>query len=210
MPELPEVEHNRSHLERWIGGGRITVAKPFDPRIVRPLSGRAFSRALAGRRVARVERRGKWIRIALDDGGKLFVHLGMTGWFEPVAAGAPPLRFECVRLELTRRGSAAAVAYTDPRRWGRIVLARDDIATWSARSPTSPRAKTARRIRFGSTAARTSRARAAARLCAGSSSPAVRRRSARAASGACADAAFHRSCVATTAPVRPTPRSSRE
>jgi formamidopyrimidine-DNA glycosylase len=135
MPELPEVEHNRRNLERWIGGARITAARPFDPRIVRPLSRRAFTRAVRGRLVARVERRGKWIRIALDDRSKLFIHLGMTGWFEPVAAGAPPLRFERVRVEVTRRGSTAAVAYTDPRRWGRIVLARDDIATWSALGP---------------------------------------------------------------------------
>ncbi len=135
MPELPEVEHNRRNLERWIGGGRIIAAKPLDPRIVRPLAGRAFARALRRRVVEHVERRGKWIRVALDDGGMLFVHLGMTGWFERVAASAPPLRFERVRFELTRRGASTGVAYTDPRRWGRIVLAREDLATWSALGP---------------------------------------------------------------------------
>jgi formamidopyrimidine-DNA glycosylase len=135
MPELPEVEHNRRNLERWIGGGRIIAARPLDARIVRPLAGPAFARALRRRVVEHVERRGKWIRVALDDGGKLFVHLGMTGWFERVASGAPPLRFERVRFELTRRAAVTGVAYTDPRRWGRIVLAREDLATYRALGP---------------------------------------------------------------------------
>ena len=135
MPELPEVEHNRRQLERWLRGRRIVKASALDRRVVRPVAASTFARALAGRTVARVERRGKWIRIRLDDERKLFIHLGMTGWFEPVPVGEPPLRFERVRLELVRGRKATAVAYTDPRRWGRIVLAREDIVHFRALGP---------------------------------------------------------------------------
>ena len=102
--ELPEVEHNGRQLERWLRGRRIVKASALDRRVVRPVAASTFARALAGRTVARVERRGKWIRIALDDERKLFIHLGMTGWFEPLPVGDPPqAALERVRLELVRR-----------------------------------------------------------------------------------------------------------
>ena len=52
---------------------------------MRPQSPRALARALVGREVREIGRRGKWLRIMLDDGGRLFSHLWMTGvewsWF---------------------------------------------------------------------------------------------------------------------------------
>jgi len=135
MPELPEVEHTGRNLTRWMRGARIAGVSVLDPRIIRPTSPRAFTRALAGRRVERVERRGKWLRLGLDDGRKVFVHLGMTGWFVPSSVGAPPVRFERVHFDVDRRGRRSRIAYVDPRRWGRMVLARDDTPTWSSLGP---------------------------------------------------------------------------
>ena len=92
MPELPEVEHARRMLELWIDHTRITKVTVQDARIldlhVRPAK---VISALEGRRVERLERRGKWLRIALDEGA-LFSHLGMTGKWVKASPAAETLR----------------------------------------------------------------------------------------------------------------------
>ena len=141
MPELPEVEYNRRRLERWVRGSRIVEACTEDERIVRPASPRSFAKRVSGRVVVEIERRGKWLRWLLDDDQRIFIHLGMTGWFErerradpanPHPAAGGHLRFERVRFVIDRRGVVSAVVYVDPRRWGRIIVARGDIASWSS------------------------------------------------------------------------------
>jgi formamidopyrimidine-DNA glycosylase len=135
MPELPEVEHTRRNLDRWLRGARVTGVNTHDARVVRPLAARSFVRQLTGARVEAVERRGKWIRVRLAGGLRLFVHLGMTGWFEPSQLGAAPLRFERVAFDVARGAKRSRVSFVDPRRWGRLVLAHEDIETWSALGP---------------------------------------------------------------------------
>jgi len=131
MPELPDVEIVRRKLRRWLGGQRIAAASTGDAYVARPGSTRAFGRALAGRRVVGVDRRGKWLRVRLDDGSRLFSHLGMTGDWVRVDAGAAPERFERARIDLGER----SVRYVDARRFGRLLVARDDVAEWRARGP---------------------------------------------------------------------------
>lgn len=135
MPELPEVEHTRRNLERWMRGARIESVETDDARIVRPKTPRAFVSALERRTTLRIERRGKWLRLTLDDGRRLFVHLGMTGWFERGAPGDPALRFDRVRFGLLRRGRRSRVVYVDPRRWGRMIVSEEDIPAWTALGP---------------------------------------------------------------------------
>src|SRR5215470_13219618 len=108
MPELPEVETNARNLARWIVGHRIVrVTPPPGTRELGGTSRRAFAARLAGRRVVAVTRRGKWIRCALDDGGVLSLHLGMTGKIVR-ADGAPP-RFTRAAFELDDGGSVCFV-----------------------------------------------------------------------------------------------------
>lgn len=135
MPELPEVEHTRQNLTRWMLHARVASVQTNDTRIVRPETPRAFVRALTGRTVDRIERRGKWLKLTLDDGRCLFAHLGMSGWFEHVRSGKALLRFERVSFEVEKRGARSRIAYVDSRRWGRMILAREDIATWRALGP---------------------------------------------------------------------------
>lgn len=135
MPELPEVELTRQHLARWMLHARLARVRTDDARIVRPEKPRAFVRALTGRAVDRIERRGKWLKLTLDDRRYVFVHLGMTGWFVQVRPGEPPPRFERASFEVERRGARSRVAYVDARRWGRMIVARDDIATWRELGP---------------------------------------------------------------------------
>lgn len=132
MPELPEVEHNRRNLDAWLRGSRLAVVHAPDARILRPVAARSFVRQLTGARVEAVERKGKWIRLRLSGGLRLFVHLGMTGWFERAQKPGMAPRFERAGFELRKNGKRSRVSFTDPRRWGRLVLSKEDIATWSA------------------------------------------------------------------------------
>jgi formamidopyrimidine-DNA glycosylase len=79
MPELPEVETIRRQLEPAIKGRRIVSARVLDPRWSRPVAPGVIERALAGRRVEAVERRGKYLLLRLDGGGALAMHLRMAG-----------------------------------------------------------------------------------------------------------------------------------
>lgn len=73
MPELPEVETVRRQLEPLVVGRRITEGWGHP-------SGK-FSSApfAAGSAIERVDRRGKYLLLGLDDERELIVHLGMTG-----------------------------------------------------------------------------------------------------------------------------------
>lgn len=136
MPELPDVEIATRHLRRWMKGASIARARSTDRRVLRPGTPANFSRALSGRRVTSIERRGKWIRIELDGELLLFSHLGMTGeWVE--ATDAEPARpSERARLDLRGRGGhAQSVRYLDARRFGRLVVSRREISEWSDLGP---------------------------------------------------------------------------
>ncbi|HEY8077625.1 MAG TPA: DNA-formamidopyrimidine glycosylase family protein [Labilithrix sp.] len=123
MPELPEVEVVRRSLVA-LRGAKIARVECADPRI-----GRIEIDAV-GSRVREVGRRGKWLRLALDR-GVVFSHLGMTGDWTLTSPDAPPLRFERARLD----AGAASARYTDPRRFGRFVVAPEDIDAWRELGP---------------------------------------------------------------------------
>ena len=79
MPELPEVEFARKQLSRWMKKAKIVRAVVADARILdAKVKGPSIEKALKGRSIKSVERRGKWLRIVLDE-GKIFSHFGMTG-----------------------------------------------------------------------------------------------------------------------------------
>jgi formamidopyrimidine-DNA glycosylase len=132
VPELPDVEMARRDLQRWLAGAMVTAADCIDAYVARPASPRLFARTLVGRVVRTVERKGKWLRIVLDDGGRLFSHLGMTGDWRRVAPDAPTQRLERARIDVVRGGRASSVRYTDARRFGRLIAAEEDIPDWSA------------------------------------------------------------------------------
>jgi formamidopyrimidine-DNA glycosylase len=79
MPELPEVETVRRQLEPELVGKRIESAEVLDERLTRPEPPRALERAVAGREVTAVARRGKYLLLGLEGGRTLALHLRMTG-----------------------------------------------------------------------------------------------------------------------------------
>ena len=84
--ELPEVEVMRRDLEKEVVGRRIKDAdvrpKRNAMRVIRRHARRKeFSDGLAGKKITKVDRKGKYLLLHLDDGDVLVVHFGMSGQF---------------------------------------------------------------------------------------------------------------------------------
>jgi len=139
VPELPEVDHARATLQRWLSG-RVVSAVRARPGAPVDGSAAAWRRALSGATASRVERRGKHLLVPFRRGGRfavaLHLHLGMTGRVVvcPAAARAP----SHARLTLVT-ADGQAVHLQDPRRFGvaRVVTARrlGELAEGAALGP---------------------------------------------------------------------------
>jgi len=121
MPELPEVETVRRHLERHLVGRTVTRAWTSGKKLRRPIP-RGLGERLAGLAVAGVRRHGKFLLVDFAGGGRLVAHLGMTGQFrfhatDPGAPGELPAH---THVLLTFE-DGAALSYVDARRFGLLA-----------------------------------------------------------------------------------------
>jgi formamidopyrimidine-DNA glycosylase len=85
--ELPEVEVMRRDLEKDVVGRRIKTAEVKSSRnamrvIRRHGKRKDFTSRLEGRKLTKVERRGKYVLMHLDSGDALVTHFGMSGQFQ--------------------------------------------------------------------------------------------------------------------------------
>jgi formamidopyrimidine-DNA glycosylase len=110
MPELPEVETVVRSIAR-LKGRRIVSAEFRACRVVRGGDPDAMARAVSGKRIAGISRRGKFILISLEGGGYLVIHLGMTG---RLLLGGERSKHTHAVLNLDR----GALLYEDPRQFG--------------------------------------------------------------------------------------------
>jgi formamidopyrimidine-DNA glycosylase len=124
MPELPEVETIRRQLEPELRGRRIESAQVLDQRWTRPVPPAEVERALAGRLIEKVERRGKYLVLRLEGGRSLAMHLRMTGNLlldQGEATPALPHLRAVIRLE-----GGGRLVFTDARRFGQAVILDGD------------------------------------------------------------------------------------
>jgi formamidopyrimidine-DNA glycosylase len=103
MPELPEVETVRRQLEPELVGKRILSASVLDERLTRPEPPASVEKAVAGREVTAVARRGKYLLVGLEGGRTLALHLRMTG---------------NLLLRDSRQGETADLMKTEPASYG--------------------------------------------------------------------------------------------
>jgi formamidopyrimidine-DNA glycosylase len=124
MPELPEVETIRRQLAPVVEGRRLAEMEVLDPRWCEPAPPWELADAVRGRRIERLDRRGKYLIWELSREVYLVVHLRMTGNL----LYTNDARFARVRMRLDDGGS---VVFADQRRFGTGVVllgteARDD------------------------------------------------------------------------------------
>lgn len=118
MPELPEVETIRRQLAPVVEGRVLETLDISDARWCAPLAPGAVRDAVEGRRLRRLDRRGKYLVWEFADEVFLLVHLRMTGTLlvDP-PADAPYSR---VRFGLD---DGREIRFCDPRRFGTGELA---------------------------------------------------------------------------------------
>ncbi len=136
MPELPEVETLRRDLEKEVIGKRIKAVEVTGARAIRRHKAQEeFISRLEGRKITGVERKGKYLVVALEPtasptGEKvsdvLVVHLGMSGQLLRAKSAKEPLaKHNHVVITFSQGGQ---LRFVDPRTFGELfVTAADEV-----------------------------------------------------------------------------------
>ncbi|HWQ27457.1 MAG TPA: bifunctional DNA-formamidopyrimidine glycosylase/DNA-(apurinic or apyrimidinic site) lyase [Dehalococcoidia bacterium] len=146
MPELPEVETIRRDLAPALRGARIEsvrLAPGAEAMVQTPPAG-AFEAALRGRRIADIERRGKYLIFRFDADGALVVHLGMTGALLLRRSGDPPDPYTRAVFALD---GARELRFTDLRKFGNLWFVDDPAEVVGKLGPEPLDGLTAGRLR---------------------------------------------------------------
>jgi len=140
MPELPEVEVTRRQIAPLLEGRRVARVHTSRPSYFFLTPPARLRRGLEGRALGKLERVGKYLIAEVEGGGRLLLHLGMTGQLfadgvtsvrllsaSRRAALAPeeqhrfePDRHTHLRLEFADRGPS--VLFRDVRKFGKVQL----------------------------------------------------------------------------------------
>jgi formamidopyrimidine-DNA glycosylase len=123
VPELPEVETTRRGLAPHLRNQHIVRIEVRERRLRWPVPA-GLERTVAGAAIHSVQRRGKYLLIALTQGW-LIIHLGMSGRLRVLPHATAPGRHDHFDIVLA---SGMLVRYTDPRRFGALLWTSKDPA----------------------------------------------------------------------------------
>jgi formamidopyrimidine-DNA glycosylase len=126
--ELPEVEVMRRDLEKDVVGRRIKDAEVKSSKnamrvIRRHKTRKEFTSHLMGHKITKVERRGKYLLLALDGGDVLVVHFGMSGRFMRGTGRVAVEPHTHVVLTFQQGGD---LRFIDPRTFGELFVTTTD------------------------------------------------------------------------------------
>ena len=130
MPELPEVEAIARTLRLFVEGRTIERCQVIHPIAAAGMSGKGkqvaaakLEKNLGGRKVERVERRGKFLILALDRGSAVmhFKFDGQLVWFDGKETGG--------HIDVALETAHGTLGFVDPRHLGRVqwVASLDEI-----------------------------------------------------------------------------------
>ncbi|HMT04876.1 MAG: bifunctional DNA-formamidopyrimidine glycosylase/DNA-(apurinic or apyrimidinic site) lyase [Solirubrobacterales bacterium] len=136
MPELPEVETIRRQLEPDLNGRVVEVAEVLDDYFTKPEPAGSFERAVNGREIIDVGRRGKYLLFEFDDKTTMVIHLRMTGSIVLLAPDGSENPGDA-RIHEAGQGErhlkarftlddGGELRFTDPRRFGRGFVANPE------------------------------------------------------------------------------------
>jgi len=130
MPELPEVETIKQDLKRLIVGAKILEITTNSAKQVKP-SLEVVKKAVVGRKIAGVERKGKMLIIKLGDKSFLLIHLKLTGRLLVRNKNDPPDDWQRVTIKLKtqstkRKSKDLELRFCDLRKFGWMKLANSN------------------------------------------------------------------------------------
>ncbi|MCE7886983.1 MAG: bifunctional DNA-formamidopyrimidine glycosylase/DNA-(apurinic or apyrimidinic site) lyase [Alphaproteobacteria bacterium PRO2] len=118
MPELPEVETVRRGLEPAMLGRLIqdVILRRPDLRGAFPEN---FRKEISGRKVMKLERRGKYILAVLENGEGFGLHLGMSGRIK-IQDSSTDQNFGLHDHVVFMMEDGTKIIFNDPRRFGQL------------------------------------------------------------------------------------------
>jgi formamidopyrimidine-DNA glycosylase len=125
VPELPEVERAARAVTRAALGKKIAAVKPIHPSLKRKFTP-SNARAVKGKTIERIERRGKHQLLHLDGGNTLVIHFRMNGDWEMGTTSDDLDRFARAVIELE---DGTRISLVDRRALSSITLDRDGGAS---------------------------------------------------------------------------------
>jgi formamidopyrimidine-DNA glycosylase len=122
MPELPDVELFKRHLDSTCLDRTIRHVTVTDARILSGIAASELSRLLNGTRLARSRRHGKYLLVGVDPPGWLTMHFGMNGSLKHFTEEQGDPAYDRVRFDFV---DGHHLAYVNPRLFGGIGLVTD-------------------------------------------------------------------------------------
>jgi len=128
--ELPEVEVMRRDLEKDVVGRKISAVEVKRTKntkrvLRRHKAPKELRDRLVGHKIARVDRRGKYLLFGLDSEDVLVVHFGMSGQLLRGNKRTAPPQHTHVVVTFATGGD---LRFVDPRAFGEVfVTAQDDL-----------------------------------------------------------------------------------
>jgi formamidopyrimidine-DNA glycosylase len=124
--ELPEVEVLRRDLEKDVVGRRVKSVDVRPQRnamraIRRHAKRKDFADKIEGKKITKVDRRGKFLLVHLEGGEVLVVHFGMSGQFLRATKRLTPTQHTHVVIEFTQGGD---LRFVDPRTFGQMFVTK--------------------------------------------------------------------------------------
>ncbi len=126
--ELPEVEVLRRDLEKDVTGRKIAAVdvrrtKNAKRALRRHQVAKEFRDRLVGRKITKVDRRGKYILVALDNEDVLVIHFGMSGQLLRGTKRQAVPEHTHVVITFAQGGD---LRFVDPRTFGEMFVAKAD------------------------------------------------------------------------------------
>ena len=120
MPELPEVETIVRGLRKSVLNKKIKAIEIIPSRVLQN-SPAYLKRNLSGRKITKVNRRGKYIILHLSGGNLILIHLGMTGNLFYSDKSIPLSKHDCIEIKFS---DSSILRFSDIRKFGKFKLAK--------------------------------------------------------------------------------------
>ena len=117
MPELPEVETIKRILAPQLCGRRVENVQIRNAQVIAHPRAETFAERLTGKMITGLSRRGKFLRIELENGGLVCLHLRMTGQLMVTPAEFSEEKHTHLIAALS---DGNQLRYIDVRRFGRF------------------------------------------------------------------------------------------